>query len=167
MLQIWIFVSGGKETDGYRDIAKTVIRAVERILTRGLERDLVLRHWDYREDPPDVVPAGQLASTSLRFVERSGAVIAILGADIPRITGKEIRRAIEQYTAQRTDRVWLFIDAGKKNDKHRAFVRRLKKRYRVDVIYQEFKDPLDFQERVFVALTPYVVRRAFAAGEAS
>jgi len=167
MLEIWVFVSGGSETDDYRDVAKRVIRAVERIFVVGLERDVVLRHWDYREESPDIVPLGQFASKSLRMVDRSGAVIAILGEEIPRVTGNEIRRAIDQLTAEKTDKVWLFIDAAKKNDNHRRFVRRLRRAHRVEVIYQEFTDPLDFQEKAFVALTPYVVRQSYPSEEAS
>lgn len=167
MLEIWVFVSGGAETDDYRDVAKRVIHSVERILYVGLERDVVLRHWDYREEPPDVMPLGEFASTSLRMVDRSGAVIAILGEEIPRVTGKEIRRSITQLTAKKTDKVWVFVDAAKKNDRHRRFVRRLRRTHHVEVIYQEFDDLLDFQEKAFVALTPYVVRSSLAAEDAS
>lgn len=163
MIELWVFVSGGAEVREQRDLAVDVIRAVERIFVFELNVDLVLRNWDYRDEPPELVGLDQFAARSLRMVDRSHAVMAILGPTVPRVTGQEIRRAVERFTAGQTDRVWVFVDEAMKNDKHRRFVQRIAHDLSVQVVYQPFTTPLDLQRKLFVALTPLVIRKTILA----
>lgn len=160
MIELWVFVSCGAALNPLRDVAVDVIKAVERMHVYHLGVSVVLRNWDWREEPPALVGAGEFAGLSLSMVERSHAVVAILGDGVPRVTGKEIRRAIERFADGRTDRVWIFVDEDLKSDAHTRFVGRIKREYGIQVLYQTYSGALDFQRKLFVALTPYVVKKA-------
>ena len=160
MIEIKIFISCGSEVSDLRDAAARVLKALERAFLWGLEIQLVIRYWDYRDEPPEVVPTGDFAARSLRMVQSSSAVIGILGPSIPRVTAQELLLAIQRYAGGQADRVWLFVDASAKGAQHRRFLRRIREETGMEAVYQEFADATDFQEKVFVALIPYVIRRA-------
>ncbi len=160
MIELWLFVSCGAALNSLRDVAVDVIQAVERMHVYDFGVSVVLRNWDWREEPPALVGANEFAARSLSMVERSHAVVAILGDGVPRVTGREIRRAIERFAHGQTDRVWVFVDEALKSDTHTRFVNRIKRQYKVQVVYQTYNGELDFQRKLFVALTPYVVKKA-------
>jgi hypothetical protein len=159
MVEIWVFVSCGAALNPLRDGALQVIAAVERMFVFGLSVSVVLRNWDWRNEPPEIVGSNEFAARSLRMVERSNAVVAILADTIPPTTRKEIHGAIRQFASGRTDQVWVFVDNTAKNEAHARFVQNIRRRHKVQVIYQGYDAELDFQEKLFVALIPYVVRK--------
>lgn len=160
MIELDVFVSCGSEVATLRDIAVRVLRALEFSFWRGLEIPVVIRNWDYREESPEVVARGEFSARSLRMLDSSTAVIGILGATIPLVTSEEIIRAIQRYAAGEADRVWLFVAAATRGEAHEKFLTRIKRKTRMIVVYQEFRDELELQEELFRALIPYVVRKA-------
>ena len=86
MIEIWIYLSGGADASPERDLEVEVIRSVDKLFVIDLSREVQIRTWDYRDEPPELVPAGQFAAKSLRTVDPSHGVVDILGAGIPTCT---------------------------------------------------------------------------------
>jgi hypothetical protein len=160
VVELDVFVSCGSEVEALRDIAGRVLRALEFSFLRGLRIPMTIRNWDYRDEPPEVVARGEFSSRSLRMLDSSQAVIAILGATIPPVTSEEILRAIGRYAVGEADNVWLFVAAATRGEVHSKYLRRIKRKTGMVVVYQEFDSETDLQEKLFVALIPYVVRKA-------
>jgi hypothetical protein len=160
VIELDVFVSCGSEVEALRDVAGRVLRAVERAFYKGLDIPVVVRIGDYRYWSPEVVPSGQFAAPSLAQVDKSSAVVGILGATVPTVTSKELIHAIGRYADGRSDHVWLFVAAATKADVHHRFLKRVKRATKMIVLYQEFDDPADLQEKLFVALIPYVVKKS-------
>lgn len=160
MIQLDVFVSCGSEVENLRDVAGRVVRAVERAFYDGLDIAVSVRPKDYRDWPPEVVPTRQFSARSLAQVDKSSAVVGILGASVPTVTAKELMRAVKRYADGESDEVWLFLAAATKDEAHRRFLRRVKRVTKMTVVYQEFDDLGDFQEKLFVALIPYVVKKS-------
>jgi hypothetical protein len=160
LIQLDVFVSCGSEVENLRDVAGRVVRAVERAFYDGLDIPVSVRPKDYRDWSPEVVPAGGFSARSLAQVDKSSAVVGILGPTVPKVTAKELMRAVRRYADGESDEVWLFLASATKDEVHRRFLRRVKRVTKMNVVYQEFDDQSDFQEKLFVALIPYVVRKS-------
>lgn len=159
MHAITVFISCGADMNAFRDLALGVIRALENI-TLQMRLPVVLQNWDFRDSPPEVVPSGQLAARSLQMLEQSQLLVGILGADIPTVTSQEIDRALDLYISGGTMQVMIFIVEAAKGPIHDDFLADIKQRHGLQVIYQEFASELDFQRKLFVALTPHILGRA-------
>lgn len=160
VVELDVFVSCASEVSDFRDLAVRVLKAIERSVVYGLQTSVVIRNWDYREEPPEVVRPGAFSARSLRMVDSSSAVVGILGTTVGRVTSQELTRAIERYARGEADNVWLFLVAGSKGAPHNRLLRQIRRKTHMQVVYQEFGDALDFEEKLFVALIPYVVRKA-------
>ncbi len=159
MLELVIFISCGAEVEGLRDVAARVLRALENAFLNGLKISVVIRNWDYRDESPEVVKTGEFSARSLRMVDSSNAVIGILGPSVPPVTALEILRAIERFATGDADNVWLFVDASTLGPVHARYLGKIKRKTGMEVVYQKFMGDSDFQEKLFVALIPYVVRK--------
>jgi hypothetical protein len=163
MIEVSIFISGGNEIQELRDIAMKALRLLEQTFTAELDVPLVLRSWDFRIDPPRVVPRGALAVKSLTMVERSQAVVAILGQSVPGVTRQEILRAFELRANGVELNVWMFMRSGPQTDDHRELFQEIGDRWGEDIIFSQYEDQLDFQGKLLVTLMPYVLERVESA----
>jgi hypothetical protein len=159
LVELRIFISCGEEVEPFRDIAGRVLNALRSAFVFGLSRSVTVTYWDFRDASPAVVPAGQYSAPSLGQVDKSRAVIGILGASVPQVTGDELILATRRLAEGRIDQVWLFLDKTTKSDIHAKFIRRVRRATKMQHLYQEFEGELDFQEKLFVALTPYFVTK--------
>lgn len=160
MVELQVFISCGSEVKPLRLLAGRVLEALERSFLWGLDISVAIRNWNYEDEPPEVVALGRFSARSLRMVDSSSAVVGILGPSVPPVTSEEILRAITRYATGKADNVWLFLASGTKSDDHRRFLRKIKRKTKMIAVYQEFDGDLDLQEKLFVALTPYVIRKA-------
>lgn len=160
MIELHVFISCGDEVSPLRDIAVRVLNALERSFLRGLEIPIVVRNWDYRDEPPEVVAKGAFSARSLRMLSQASVVVGILGPSVPKVTSEELLEGIRRYSAGDADNVLLFLNKATKGQAHRRFLRKILRETDMAVVYQEFNDQLDFQEKLFVALIPYLVRKS-------
>lgn len=163
MIGVDIFISCGDEVATYRDVGQAVFRSLEHMFRNELEVPLAIANWDFRADAPRVVRAGDLAARSLAMVERSNALIAIFGADLPKITCKEIRRAFSLRQRGSPVDIWVFLDRGNRSRRHAEFVARIKRQFHEEIIFTLYESELDFQAKLFTTLTPYLFRRFMQA----
>jgi hypothetical protein len=157
LILVDIMISNGSDTDRYRDVAAGVLDMMGHMLLYQLNVPLSLTNWDYRRDPPAVVPAGQLAARSLEMVERSQALLAIFGRRVPRVTCLEIRRAFERRQAGHTHPVWVFVNPKTKTDKHQEFFDQIKHDFGEEIIHAPYTDRLSFQSKVFTTIMPHLL----------
>ena len=160
MIELDVFISCGAEVSTLRDVAERVLKALERSFFRGLGISIVIRNWDYRLEPPEVVARGEFSARSLRMLSSAKVVIGILGTTVPPVTSEELREAIRMYSSGDADNVLLFVAAGTKRAAHKRLMRRIALETNMTVVYQGFDDERDLQEKLFVALIPYVVKKA-------
>lgn len=159
MVDIEVFFSCGSDVDRYRDIGETVLRRLAHMLIRELELDVRLDTWDFREAAPHVVPAGSISSLSLAMVGRSNALVAIFGRRCPLITRQEIRRAFEMRGAGRPVEILTFVNPQQLQSAHREFFAAIRDEFREEIVWTPYSNGLDFQAKLFTALTSYALRR--------
>lgn len=160
MLELVVFISCGAEVAALRDVARRVLDTLERVFLYGLDISITIRNWDYRDEPPEVVSPGQFSARSLQWVDKSSAVIGILGPTVPDVTAQELIRAIARYATGQADNVWLFVASATRGDVHKEFLARVEREAQMTVVFQEFDGELDLQAKIFRALIPYVVKKA-------
>jgi hypothetical protein len=131
---------------------------------KTMDVPISITNWDYRIDPPMVVPGGAVATRSLQMVERSNALIAVFGAAVPDITCQEIRQAFQLRQQGNPVEVWTFLNPDAKTDDHDAFLEAIRAEFGVDIVYAPYKDPLEFQAKMFTTLIPYLLKRIADAG---
>jgi hypothetical protein len=155
-----VFISCGAEVEAFRDLANRVLTMLEESFVYGLQIPVVIRTWDYRREPPEVVPEGQFAARSLRMVESAPVVVGILGATIPTVTSEELMHAIGQVASGRADNVLMFVSAGSRGPAHATFLDEITANTQMEVVFQEFDGNDDFVLKLVRALNPYVIRKA-------
>lgn len=160
MVELRVFISCGDEVVIYRDLAVRVLEVLEGSLVYGLGFAVVIRNWDYRDEPPEVVPRGRFSARSLQMVESSPVVVGILGATVPPVTSEELLHAIGRVAAGRAENVHLFLLAGVRGSAHDAFLAQILRQTEMQVVYQEFQNGEDLVLKLFRALNPYVIRKA-------
>lgn len=163
MIELNIFISGGDEIAELRDIAMKALRLLEQMFVAEMNASLVLRTWDFRIDPPRVVPRGQVAAKSLTMVERSQALVVILGNAVPPVTREEILRAFELRASGVELEVWVFMRSGPETEDHQNLFSDIRGLGDEDVIYSQYGSHLDFQGELLVTLMPYVLERVESA----
>lgn len=162
MLEVAVMISNGENEDPYRDCAKRVIERLNHMFRQDLNQALYVTNWDYRLDPPGVVPAGDLAVRSLSMVTRSEALVAIFGSTVPDITAQEVRRAFEKRRRGTSMPVWTFLNPGLKGHRHETFVEEIRNDFNEQIVWAHYTDLLDFQGLLFTTLTPYLLKRSGA-----
>ena len=164
MLEVEVLVSCGDEVAALRDIGNSVLQSLQHMLLYKMGVQIVIRSWDFRLEPPTVVQVGGLAGLSLSVVERSHAVIAILGKQLPPVTGKEIRKAFTRRRAGERVDVYVFINPALKTGEHDDFLKNIEKDFGETVVYTSYSDALEFQKKLFMTLTPFLLKRIGEAG---
>ena len=164
MLGLDVFISGGDEVAPYRSVGMDVIRHLQQMFQKDLNVPIAIGTWDFRIDPPAVVPAGTLAARSLSMVERTNCIVVVFGAQLPKITCREVRHAFE--LRRRGDRVEVkvFLSRQHRTRSHSDFLRRIKKKFHEEVVYSQYESRLDFQAKLFTTLTPFVIGKMREAG---
>ena len=160
MILLQVFISCGTEVAAFRDLASRVLTVLEESFVYGLEIPVVIRNWDYRREPPEVVREGQFAARSLRMVESAPVVVGILGPSIPPVTSQELMHAIGQVATGQADNVHLFVSAGSRGSSHADFLNEVKANTHMEVVFQEFDGGDDFVLKLVRALNPYLIRKA-------
>ncbi len=163
MIELRIFISGGDEIEELREVAMKALRMLEQTFATEMNASLFLRNWDFRLGPPTVVPAGQIAAKSLTMVERSHALVAILGETVPDITGKEILRAFELRAAGAPVDVWVFLLRGAQNEENGHLFEKIRQIASEDVVYSQYDDALEFQGALMMTLIPFLLERVETA----
>lgn len=159
MIRVEIFISCGAEVEKFRDIGNGVLRLLDHMFANEMDQEVAVRTWDFRNDAPRVVQAGELAARSLTMVGRSQGLVAIFGEEVPEITQKEIQEAFELRRHGREVSVWIFLDPEKKAAKLEEFLESIRNDFGEEVIYGHYRTDLEFQSALFNALTPYVFRK--------
>jgi hypothetical protein len=159
VIEITIFIGCGDEVSHLRDVGLKVLDALERAFL-NLGVPLVVRNWDWREQPPEIVPLGEFATRSLTTVERAYAFIGILGSTVPNVTGQEIHKAVAKFgPSGATDRVLIYADKNAEHDKLHELIAQIEDELGFTIVYQPFEKDLDLQRHLFTALLPIFLRR--------
>jgi hypothetical protein len=158
-LSIEVMVSNGGDTNRLRDIVNDVARRITHVFRSQLEYRLSINVWDYRLDPPQVAKSGTMRLRSLKMVENSECVIAILGEVVPPITREEILHAFERRRAGHLIDFMLFVNPAQKTADHDSLLRAISDMSGDEIIYATYSDELEFQAGVMVALFAHVLRR--------
>jgi len=148
----------GSEVDDLRTIGFSVLDRLDEMFLYDMNLGVTIRHWNYRTDPPRVVPAGDLALRSLTIVERSHVLVAIFGRELPSITQQEIIRAFERRRDGETLPIIVFLDPTKKTVEHDRFFSRIKADFGEEISYTPYQTPLDFQSLLFKAVIPIMLK---------
>lgn len=159
MIDVRIMTSNGADTNRYRDVVNDVLVRMNHMLSNELTLDVTLTNWDYRQDVPRLVPAGELAARSLNMVDRAEALLAIFGRRLPSITCAEIRRAFERRQHGEQCEVWVFLNRDRVTGEHRRFFDELAVEFGEEIVYAHYSNTLDFQARLFTTLVSFVLRR--------
>jgi hypothetical protein len=159
VVEVELFISCADDVEPLRDITQSVMRLLEHMFLRSMGQSVIIYEWDFRIDPPGVVPAGSVAARSLTMVERSQGLIAILGERIGAVSRKEIRRAFELRVAGQPVQVWTFLNPALKSTDHEALFEEIKKDFDLEIVYTEYADPTEFQGKLFITLIPYLLER--------
>lgn len=164
MLALDVFISGGDEIESYRNIGLEVLRHLQQMFQKDIGVPLAIGTWDFRIDPPTVVRAGALAARSLSMVDRTNCIVVVFGSQLPKITCREIRHAFELRSRGQQVEVKVFLNRQLKTRSHGDFLRRIRGKFREEVVYSQYESELDFQAKLFTTLTPMVIGKLREAG---
>jgi hypothetical protein len=158
-LSIPLMVSSGEDTNQLREIVNDVARRLNHLFTYRLGSPLSINGPDYRLDPPQVSKLGTMRSRSLKMVEDSECMIAILGEVVPPITREEILRAFELRAVGHVIRVMLFLNPAQKTAEHDSLLCAISEVSGYEIKYTRYSNALEFQAAVMMALFEYVFQR--------
>lgn len=157
MRDVQVFISNGSDTDRYRETAADVLGRLRQLLQFEMQYDVTISNWDYRLSSPTIVPAGSLATASLRIVDRSHALIAIFGRRCPRITCEEVRRAFQRRAAGEPIEVFIFVNPSLRTGQHDSFFMDLHDTFGLEPVWAEYNSRLSFQAHVFTTLVGFLL----------
>lgn len=167
--EILLLVSCGGELNRLRDITGDVIRRLDHLLRFDLDSRYNLNQWDFRLDPSRDEPAGHVQDRSLKQVDDSEGVIAILGRSVPHVTRLEIRRVFELRQLGQNRELWVFVrPSGRRSagpapaasqPTVREFVDEIRRDFGRDLIYRRSGTELDFQASLMTTLFPFLIAR--------
>jgi hypothetical protein len=158
-----VFISCGGNRNSFRNAGVDVIGRLGQFLVseRG---GPVLFNWDYRNDLPRDVPAGELARRSLEMVDRAHILVAILGEDVPPLTRREILRAYERQARGEQMRPYVFANPTLANPDRDVLLRRVNRTYGRDILWASYRTRTDFIHLMYLTLFRYLLdRRSTAA----
>jgi hypothetical protein len=159
LIDVELFVSCGAEVEPLRDVANSTVQHLDNAL-RNVMR-LPIRTsiaWDFRLDPPSVVPVGNKFARSLDMVARSNAVATILGDGLPEGTRQEILQAFEIRRSQPDFEVWMFLERRRRKQHHQDLLDRIEADFSEAVVYTYYRSRTDFQAKFVAAILPFVLR---------
>src|SRR5439155_12507474 len=157
-VELDLFISCGSDVNKYRDLGRGTFKLLEDTFLE-MAVPLYIRNWDYRTDPPRVVPVGAVAARSLNMVDRSHGLIAIFGSTLPRVTCAEIREMFDRRRRGQRVEIWVFVNPDKKTQEHAGFFEQVKKEFGEEIIYSLYRSPTDFQGMLFRTLIPFIFGR--------
>lgn len=166
--EILLLVSCGGEMNRLRDISSDVIRRLDHVLRFDLGSRYNLNQWDYRLDPSRDEPLGHVPDRSLRQVDESEGVIAILGRTVPEITRLEIRRVYELRQLGQARDLWVFVRTPSRpaatppaagHPTVHEFVDEVRRDFGRELIYRRSRTELDFQASLMTTLFPFLMTR--------
>ncbi len=165
--EILLLVSCGGEMNRLRDISSDVIRRLDHVLRFDLATKYNLNQWDYRLDPSRDEPVGHVPDRSLRQVDESEGVIAILGRSVPEVTRLEIRRVFELRQLGQARELWVFVRSPSRGATPvpagaptiREFVDEVRRDFGRELIYRRSETELDFQASLMTTLFPFLMTR--------
>jgi len=160
MIEAALMVSNGGDTNKYRDCANDTLTRLQHMFLHQLEIELHISNWDYRLDPPTVVPAGAMAARSLVMVNRSHGLLAIFGPSVPKITSKEVWEAFERRRRGDTEELWTFVNPNQLKASHTKFFNSINKEFGEEISWTPYHNEVEFQAALFTTLVPYLLRRA-------
>ena len=161
MLEFRVFISCGDEMEGFRDIAQDVLKRLDQMYADelGINQGIVIREWDFRRDNPRIVPAGTVAARSLAIVDKSHAVVAVLGRTVPTITRDEILEVFKRRTEGIGIELFLFMNPTLRDEPHRDLLAEIKNEYGEEPMWGRYQNSLDFQGTLFTTLVVHTLRR--------
>jgi hypothetical protein len=167
--EILLLVSCGGEMNRYRDISSDVIRRLDHVLRFDLRTRFNLNQWDYRLDPSRDEPVGHVQDRSLKQVDESEGVVAILGRTVPRVTRLEIRRVFELRQLGQSRELWVFIRPPSRTAVIAAsstgdptvpeFVDEIGRDFGRELLCPRNRTELDFQASLMTTLVPFLFAR--------
>lgn len=167
--EILLLVSCGGEMNRFRDISSDVIRRLDHVLRFDLRTRFNLNEWDYRLDPSRDEPVGHVQDRSLKQVDESEGVVAILGRTVPRVTRLEIRRIFELRQLGQRRELWVFVRppshrtadpaSSARDPTVQEFVAEIGRDFGRDLIYRRNQTELDFQASLMTTLVPFLFAR--------
>ena len=168
--EILLLVSCGGEMNRLRDVSSDVIRRLDHVLRFDLGSRYNLNEWDYRLDPSRDEPAGHVPDRSLKQVDDSEGVIAILGRTVPPVTRLEIRRVFELRQLGQTRELWVFVRPPLSRASAapatvgadptvREFLEEIHRDFGRDLLYRRSRTELDFQASLMTTLFPFLIGR--------
>jgi hypothetical protein len=159
VVEVEFFISCADDVEPLRDVAQSVMRLLQHMFRKSMNQSVIIDEWDFRIDPPGVVPAGALAARSLTMVERSQGMIVIFGETVGTISRKEIRRAFELRAAGEPVEIWTFLNPATKSTEHSDLLDEIKQDFNEEIMYTEYADAPEFQGKLFITLTPYLLEK--------
>lgn len=168
--EILLLVSCGGDMNRLRDVSSDVIRRLDHVLRFDLGSRYNLNEWDYRLDPSRDEPAGHVPDRSLKQVDESEGVIAILGRTVPPVTRLEIRRVFELRQLGQTRELWVFVRPPLSrasaapvtvggDPSVREFLEEINRDFGRDLLYRRSRTELDFQASLMTTLFPFLIAR--------
>jgi hypothetical protein len=156
MIDLKVFISCGDDRSAFRTLGVRVIDRLSQFLVteRG---GPFLFNWDYRNDLPRDVPAGDFERRSLQLVDESQILIGVLGATVPALTRKEILRAYQRQTRGERMRAYVLADPALTSDPHRRLLAKVHRDYRRDVQYGHYHTREDFLHQMYRTLFRYLL----------
>jgi hypothetical protein len=159
VIEIELFISCAQDVEALRNTAQNVIHLLDHMLRNEMGQGVFIGEWDFRVDAPRVVAPEDFSARSLKMVERSSGIVAIMGDRIGDVSKEEIRRAFEMRRDGMPVMVWTFLDPAKKTQEHEEFVAEVLEDFNELIVYTEYRDELEFQGKLFVALIPHLLQR--------
>ena len=153
-------ISCGAEMTSHRRVAQNALRLVQQMFTFQMNTVVSFVDWDFRDDAPRVVPAGDMAARSLEIASTSDVVIAIFGAELPPITREEVRKAAERKANGEEVELLVYVHKRKRTAAHDEFIKAINDEFGAQIVWTPFETMVDLQGRVFMALIPYALEQA-------
>lgn len=152
-----VFVSGGDEVDGLRDIGLKTFRVLEQVFRR-VGVSLAITNWDFRIDSGEDVAAGEFSARSLYEVGASHIAIGVFGTQVPLPpTSKEEMEEVYRLMGEGSDITARLLFAQPMTATHGAWHRHLQELADRDIIYETYDGPVDFQRRFMANMTELLI----------
>jgi len=156
-MDLWIFISCGADRNTFRNVGVRVINRLGEFLVFDRGTGPILLNWDYRNDLPRDVPAGEFEQRSLEIVDRSHILIGVLGPTVPPVTRKEILRAYERQAAGEQMRAYVLADPAMMEADHRRLLAQVRRDYHRDISFGHYHSKEDFLHQMYRTLFRYLL----------
>ena len=163
---IRVLVSGGNEVNDLREISGNVLDRFNHQLQHEWRARYALTQWNYLLDSSRDEEVGHLADRSIRAVDESEGVIAIVGQSVPPITRLEVRRVYELRQLGQERELWFLafksrtaLTGAKGRMPLAEFLDEIASDFGKQRIYHEVSTELDFQASLLMEMFPWLITR--------